>query len=177
LTGRGPEESGTDACAMEEEDDSAEIVVAILYGGRLLDVVLGSKASRGRTGTSALVLEAGQRRAHRYNSDKCGEAEAVPSEERGEKGHGFDDSPWAAVDKDGKCTWGRHLGQKKGSAVGVCGWHGDRVSGGDGRPSAPALGAGHLAGGLWPTKTRWSALFKWADPISNYFKLHQACKI
>jgi hypothetical protein len=44
----------------------------------------------------------------------------VPSEERGgEKGLGFDESPWAAVDKDGKC------------AISVCGRHGNTVPGED----------------------------------------------
>jgi hypothetical protein len=133
LTGRGPEESGTHDCAGEEEDDSAEVVVAVLYGGRWLGVVLGSKVSRGCTGTSTSVLEPGQRRARRRNNGACEEAEAVPSEERGgEKGLGFDDSPWAAVDKDNKCTWGRRLGREQGGAIGVCGWRGDTVSGGDG---------------------------------------------
>jgi hypothetical protein len=63
------------------------------------------------------------------------------------------------------------------------------VPGGDGRPSAPALGVGHLAGGLWPTKTRRPALIKWADPIStvknsfptisNYIKLakYESCTL
>jgi hypothetical protein len=171
LIERGLEESGTDACTAEEEDDSTKVVVAILYGGRWLGVVLRSKASRGRTGTSAPVLEAGQHRAHRRSGGACGEAEAVPSEERGgEKGLGFDDSPWVAVDKDGKCTWGQRLGREKG---GVCGWHGDTVPSGDGRSSALALGSGHLAGGLWPTKTQWPALFKWAGPISTVKILFQ----
>jgi hypothetical protein len=188
LTGRGPEESGTDACTAEEEDDITKVVVAVLYGGRWLGVMLGSKASRGRTGTSTSVLEVGQRRARRCSGDACGEVEAVPSEERGgEKGLGFDDSPWAAVDKDDKCTWGRRLGREKGGAVDVCGWRGGTVPGGDGRPNAPALGAGHLASGPWPSKSRWPALFKWAGPIStvknsfpiisNYIKLakYESC--
>jgi hypothetical protein len=84
LTGRGPEESGTDACNPEEEDDNAKVVVATLYGRRRLGVVLGSKASCGRTGTSASVLEPGQCRDHRRSDGACGEAEVVPSEE--EKG-------------------------------------------------------------------------------------------
>jgi hypothetical protein len=32
----------------------------------------------------------------------------VRSEEK-KKGHGFDDNPHAAVDKDDKCTWRRRL--------------------------------------------------------------------
>jgi hypothetical protein len=43
---------------------------------------------------------------------------------------------------------------------------GDSVLGGDRRLSAPTLGAGHLVGGPWPTKTRWPALIKWVGPIS-----------
>jgi hypothetical protein len=49
----------------------------------------------------------------------------------------------------------------------VGGSGGDSVLGGDGRPSAPALGASHLAGGPWPTKTRRPLLIKWAGPIST----------
>jgi hypothetical protein len=104
--------------------------VVVLYGGRRLGVVLGSKASRGHTGTSTSVLEAGQCRARRCSDGTCGEAEAVPSEERGGgKGLGFNDSPWAGVDKDGKCTWGWRLGREKGGAIDVCGWRGDTVPG------------------------------------------------
>jgi hypothetical protein len=42
----------------------------------------------------------------------------------------------------------------------------------------PALGAGHLAGGPGPTKTRWPALIKWAGPIStvkNSFPIISNC--
>jgi hypothetical protein len=53
-------------------------------------------------------------------------------------GLGFDDSPRVAVDKDGKCTWGRRS---------------NMVPDGDGQPNVPTLGAGHSAGGPWPTKT------------------------
>jgi hypothetical protein len=42
---------------------------------------------------------------------------------------------------------------------------GDSVHGGDGRPSTPALGAGHLTSGSWPTNTQRHALIKWASPI------------
>jgi hypothetical protein len=64
---------------------------------------------------------------------------------------------------------------------------GDSVLGGDGRLSAPALGASHLASGPWPTKTRRPLLIKWAGPIStkknsfpiisNYIKLakYESC--
>jgi hypothetical protein len=81
LTGRGPEEFGTDACTAEEEDNNTEVIVAVLYGGQWLGVVIGSKASRGRTETSTSVLEAGQRRAHWRSGGVCGEAEVVPNEE------------------------------------------------------------------------------------------------
>jgi hypothetical protein len=88
------------------------------------------------------------------------------------------------------CTWGGAiLGAVETGAAAVS-WArrwsvggGDSVLGGDVQPSALALGAGYLAGGPWPTKTRRPALIKWAGPIStkkivsNYFKLHQACKI
>jgi hypothetical protein len=58
--------------------------------------------------------------------------------QRGVMGLGFDDSPRVAVDKDGKCTWGRRS---------------NTVPDGDGQPNVPTLGAGHSAGGPWPTKT------------------------
>jgi hypothetical protein len=132
LTGQGPEESGTDACAVEEEDGSTEVIVAVLSGGRRLGVVLRSKASRGRTGTSVSMLEAGQRRAHRRSSGPCGEAEAVLSEERGgENRLCFDDSRWAAMDKDGRCTWGRR----------DTGGGGNRGGGGGLRPGGDESGA------------------------------------
>jgi hypothetical protein len=85
LTGQGLEKPGTG------------FIAAILYSGRQLSDVLGSKAPCGRTGTSTSVLEAGQCRARWRSGGACGEAEVVVSEDRGgEQGHGFDDSPWAA---------------------------------------------------------------------------------
>jgi hypothetical protein len=105
----------------------------------------------------------------------------LSEDKEGENGLGFDDSPRAAVDKDDKCTWGRRLGPEKGGTVGICGRRGDTVPCVDGQPSAPVLGAGHLADGPWPAKTRRPALFKWAGLIStvknsfpiisNYIKL------
>jgi hypothetical protein len=74
LTRWGPEESDTGAWATEEEDDGAGVIAAVLYDGRRLDDVLRSKASRGRTGTSMSMLEAGQRWARRHNGGTCGEA-------------------------------------------------------------------------------------------------------
>jgi hypothetical protein len=44
---------------------------------------------------------------------------------------------------------------------------GDLVLGRDEQLSAPALGAGHLACGPWPSKTRRLALIEWAGPIST----------
>jgi hypothetical protein len=98
FTRRGLEELGTGACAVEEEDDGAGVVAVIPYSRRRrLGNVIGSKASRGRTGTMASVLEAEERRACRRSGGACGEAEAVPSEERGaEQGLGFMDSLLAA---------------------------------------------------------------------------------
>jgi hypothetical protein len=81
MTGQRLEEPSTDACTVEEEDGGARVIVVVLYSGRWLDDVLGSKATRGHTGTPASVLEVRQCWAHRCSSGVCGEAEAVPSKE------------------------------------------------------------------------------------------------
>jgi hypothetical protein len=79
------------------EKPGTGFIAAILYSGRQLSDVLGSKAARGCTRTSTLVLEAGQCQASWHSGGACGEAEVVVSEDRGgEQGHGFNDSPWAA---------------------------------------------------------------------------------
>jgi hypothetical protein len=93
LTGQGPEESSIGACITEEEDDGAGVVVAVLYDGRWLGDMLGSKVLCGRTGTSTSVLEVGQRRAHRRSGSACGEAEAVRS--RGGAKRGATRRKWA----------------------------------------------------------------------------------
>jgi hypothetical protein len=64
-----------------EEEDNIGFVAAILYNGRRLGDVLGSKASCGRLGTSVSVLEVRQHQACRCSGGVCGEAKAVPSKE------------------------------------------------------------------------------------------------
>jgi hypothetical protein len=66
----------------QEEDDGVGVIAAVLYNS------VGPKASCGRMGTLASVLEAGQHRAHRCSGGVCGEAKAVPSEERGGESDG-----------------------------------------------------------------------------------------
>jgi hypothetical protein len=56
MTGQRLEEPSTDTCTVEEEDGGARVIVVVLYSGRWLDDVLGSKATRGHTGTPASVL-------------------------------------------------------------------------------------------------------------------------
>jgi hypothetical protein len=85
--------------------------------------VLESKASRGHMGTLASVLEAGQHWARRRSGGACAEVKAVPSEEQGgEKGLGFDDSPWALVERTAcACGGGTSVGKRAARLASVGG--------------------------------------------------------